>query len=224
MDDRMVRGIEIALSSFMPLLEASLLYTVPLTLLSFGLGLLVAFAVAIVRILNLKPFVGLVKFYVWLIRGTPLLLQLFIIFYGLPSVGITLNAFVSGLIGFTLSVGAYSSETIRGAMLAIPKGQWEAAKAIGLSPFKTLRLIILPQAIRTALPSLSNAFISLIKDTSLAAAITYTELFQVAQQITARTYEPLLLYAEAGLIYLIYCSGLSYLQKKLELKFGKGVA
>lgn len=220
----MVRGIEIALSSFMPLLEASLLYTVPLTLLSFGLGLLVAFAVAIVRILNLKPFVGLVKFYVWLIRGTPLLLQLFIIFYGLPSVGITLNAFVSGLIGFTLSVGAYSSETIRGAMLAIPKGQWEAAKAIGLSPFKTLRLIILPQAIRTALPSLSNAFISLIKDTSLAAAITYTELFQVAQQITARTYEPLLLYAEAGLIYLIYCSGLSYLQKKLELKFGKGVA
>lgn len=220
----MVRGIEIALSSFMPLLEASLLYTVPLTLLSFGLGLLVAFAVAIVRILNLKPFVGFVKFYVWLIRGTPLLLQLFIIFYGLPSVGITLNAFVSGLIGFTLSVGAYSSETIRGAMLAIPKGQWEAAKAIGLSPFKTLRLIILPQAIRTALPSLSNAFISLIKDTSLAAAITYTELFQVAQQITARTYEPLLLYAEAGLIYLIYCSGLSYLQKKLELKFGKGVA
>lgn len=224
MDDRMVRGIEIALSSFMPLLEASFLYTIPLTLLAFGLGMGVAFAVAVIRILSIRPLVGLVKFYVWIIRGTPLLLQLFIIFYGLPSIGITLNAFVSALIGFTLSVGAYSSETIRGAMLSIPKGQWEAAKTIGLSPFKTLWIVILPQAIRTALPSLSNAFISLIKDTSLAAAITYTELFQVAQQITARTYEPLLLYAEAGFIYLIYCSGLSYLQKKLELKFGKGVS
>ncbi len=223
MNDSVVRGLEIILSSFMPLLEASFLYTVPLTLLSFVLGMVVAFTVAIIRILEIKPLVGLVKFYVWIIRGTPLLLQLFIIFYGLPSIGITLNAFVSGLIGFTLSVGAYSSETIRGAMLSIPKGQWEASKSIGLSPFKTLWLIILPQAIRTALPSLSNSLISLIKDTSLAAAITYTELFQVAQQITARTYEPLLLYAEAGFIYLIYCTGLSFLQKKLELNFGKGV-
>lgn len=224
MYDRMLRVAEIVVHSLMPLLKASILYTVPLTILSFGLGMMVALMVALIRVMPYKPLEGIAKFYVWIIRGTPLLVQLFIIFYGLPSVGITLNAFVSALIGFTLNVGAYSSETIRGAILSVPKGQWEAARAIGLSPYKTLKIVILPQAIRTVLPSLSNSFIGLIKDTSLAAAITYTELFQVAQQITARTYEPLVLYIEAGLIYLIYCTGLSFLQQKLEQRFGRSVA
>ncbi len=224
MYDRMVRVAEIMIHSLLPLLKASLLYTVPLAVLSFGLGMAVALIVAVIRVMPYKPLEGIVKFYVWIIRGTPLLVQLFIIFYGLPSIGITLNAFVSALIGFTLNVGAYSSETIRGAILSVPKGQWEASKAIGLSPYQTLKLVILPQAIRTVLPSLSNSFIGLVKDTSLAAAITYTELFQVAQQITARTYEPLVLYVEAGLIYLVYCAGLSYLQGQLEIKFGRSVA
>ena len=219
MDDRMVRVVGILLDSFFPLLKAGVMFTVPLTIISFFLGMIVAFAVAIIRVLNIKFLNKIVKFYVWIIRGTPLLVQLFIIFYGLPSIGITLNALVSAIIGFTLSVGAYGSETIRAAILSVPKGQWEAAHALGLSKSKTLIYVVLPQAIKVAIPPMANSFISLVKDTSLAAAVTFSELFQVAQQITARTYEPLWLYIEAAFIYLMFCSVLSVLQSRLEIRF-----
>jgi len=221
MDDRMARVIGILIDSFIPILKAGLMYTVPLTIISFFFGMIIAFAVAIIRVTNFKPLTAIVKFYVWIVRGTPLLVQLFIIFYGLPTIGVTLDAFISAIIGFSLSVGAYGSETIRAAILSVPKGQWEAAHALGLSKFQALRHIILPQAIKVAIPPMANSFISLVKDTSLAAAITYTELFQVAQQITARTYEPLWLYLEAAFIYLMFCSVLSVLQSRLEVRFGK---
>lgn len=204
------------IDSFLPLLKAGLIFTVPLTIVSFSIGIVLAFIVALIRMYGKGPLAVIVKFYVWIIRGTPLLVQLFIIFYGLPSIGVTLDAFVSAVIGFTLSVGAYNSETIRAAILSVPKGQWEAAKALGMSKRQTMLYVILPQAIKVAIPSLSNSFISLVKDTSLAAAVTVTELFQVAQQITARTYEPLWLYTEAAFIYLIFCSVLTYLQSKME--------
>lgn len=221
MDDRMVRVIGILLDSFIPILKAGLMFTVPLTIISFFFGMVIAFGVAIVRVTNFKPLNAIVKFYVWIVRGTPLLVQLFIIFYGLPSVGITLNAFVSAVIGFSLSVGAYGSETIRAAILSVSKGQWEAAHALGLSKSQTLLHVILPQAIKVAIPPMANSFISLVKDTSLAAAITYTELFRVAQQIVARTYEPLWLYLEAAVVYLMFCSVLTVLQSRLEIRFGK---
>lgn len=221
MNDRMVRVIDILLHSFFPLLKAGILFTVPLTVLSFSLGLIVAFITALVRISNIRLLAPIARFYVWIIRGTPLMVQLFIIFYGLPSIGITINAFISASIGFTLSVGAYNSEIIRAAILSISKGQWEAAHALGMPRFLTLWHIILPQAVRVAIPPLSNSFISLVKDTSLAAAITVTEMFQVAQQITATTYEPLWLYSEAALIYLLFSSVLSYLQAHLEKRFGR---
>lgn len=221
MDERMVRVVGILLDSFFPLLKAGVMFTVPLTIISFFLGMIVAFAVAIIRVSNVRFLSGVVKFYVWIIRGTPLLVQLFIIFYGLPSIGITLSSLVSAIIGFTLSVGAYGSETIRAAILSVPKGQWEAAHALGLSKGQTLLYVILPQAIKVAIPPMANSFISLVKDTSLAAAVTFTELFQVAQQITARTYEPLWLYIEAALIYLMFCSVLSALQSKMEIRFMK---
>jgi L-cystine transport system permease protein len=223
MSDKMVRVIDIFIQSFLPMLKAGIAFTVPLTILSFALGLLLAFITAIVRVTNLKILSSIAKFYVWIIRGTPLLVQLFIIFYGLPSVGLTINAFVSAVIGFTISVGAYNSETIRAAILSISKGQWEAAQALGMSKFLTLRRIIIPQAVRVAVPPLANSFISLLKDTSLAAAITVTEMFQVSQQITARTYEPLLLYCEVAIIYLIFSSILSLLQNHTELKFAKHI-
>ncbi len=197
------------------------MFTVPLTIISFFLGIIVAFAVAIIRVSNFKPLLAIVKFYVWIVRGTPLLVQLFIIFYGLPSIGITLSALVSAIIGFTLSVGAYGSETIRATILSVPKGQWEAAHALGLSKSQTLLYVILPQAVKVAIPPFANSFISLVKDTSLAAAVTFSELFQVAQQITARTYEPLWLYMEAAFIYLIFCSVLTVIQSKLEVRFMK---
>ncbi|KWX83460.1 cysteine ABC transporter permease, partial [Paenibacillus riograndensis] len=198
MDDR---KIQIFLDSLLPLLKAGVAFTIPLAVVSFILGLLLAIFTALIR---LSPWTLprlIARFYVWIIRGTPLLVQLFIIFFGLPAVGIILDPFIAATIGFTLSVGAYSSEIVRAAILSIHKGQWEAAFSVGMTRGQALRRVILPQAARVSVPPLSNSFISLVKDTSLAATITYVEIFKTAQQITATTYEPLLLYSEAALFY-----------------------
>lgn len=223
MDDKMVRLADIFVQSFFPLLKAGLIFTIPLTVLSFTFGLAVAFLTALARLSNIRLLSTAAKFYVWIIRGTPLLVQLFIIFFGLPSIGITLDAFISAVIGFTLSVGAYSSEIIRSAISSISRGQWEASQALGMSKAQSMLRIILPQAVRVAIPPLANSFISLLKDTSLAAAITVSEMFQISQQITARTYEPLLLYVEVALIYLIFSSILSMTQSRMEIKFARHV-
>jgi len=220
----MARYINIVITSFLPLLKAGLLVTVPLTIVSFTLGLVLALFTALARTSKFKPLTAIASFYVWIIRGTPLLVQLFIIFYGLPAVGVTLSGLTCAIIGFTLNVGAYNSEVIRAAILSIPKGQWEAAQSIGMSNSQALRRIILPQAARVAIPPLANSFISLVKDTSLAAAITVTEMFQIAQRITATTYEPLLLYCEVAFIYLMFCTVLSILQSKIEIRLGRYVA
>lgn len=209
------------LNSAAPLLWAALVFTVPLTLLSFALGLMVGFVVALIRLFGPKPLVAVARFYVWIIRGTPLLVQLFLIFYGLPSVGIVLDAFPAALIGFTLNVGAYTSEIIRAVIGSIPNGQWEASYSIGMTWQQALRRTILPQALRVAVPPLSNSFISLVKDTSLAAAVTVPELFQAAQRIVATSYEPLIIYIEAALIYLALSSVLSALQVRLERHFSR---
>ena len=210
--------LTLALHSFWPLLKAGLALTVPLTLLSFVGGLLLGFVVALIRLFAPPPAVAIVRFYIWLIRGTPLLVQLFIIFYGLPNAGIVLDAFTAALIGFVLNVGAYTSEIIRAAILSVPRGQWQASSAIGMTWAQTMRRTIVPQATRVAIPSLSNSFISLVKDTSLAAALTVPEMFQVAQQIAAVTYEPLILYCETALIYLIFSSVLSAWQTRIETR------
>ena len=209
------------IESLGPLLWAALKFTAPLTLLSFALGLMLGLAVALVRLFGPKPLVPVVRFYVWIIRGTPLLVQLFLIFYGLPSVGIVLDAFPAALIGFTLNIGAYTSEIIRAVIASVPRGQWEAAYSIGMTWRQAMQRTILPQAARVAVPPLSNTFISLVKDTSLAAAITVPELFQAAQRIVATTYEPLILYIEAALIYLAMSSVLSALQVRLERRFAR---
>lgn len=203
------------------LLWAGLIFTIPLTLLSFVLGLSLGLATAVARLFAPAPVAAVFRFYVWVIRGTPLLVQLFVIFYGLPSLGILLDAFPAALIGFTLNVGAYSSEIVRAAISSVPRGQWEAAYSIGMSWSQAMRRTILPQATRVAVPPLSNTFISLVKDTSLAAAITVPELFQTAQRIVATTYEPLILYIEAALIYLALSSVLSTLQVRLERRFAR---
>jgi cystine transport system permease protein len=223
-DDRFHRIIGILSDSFFPILQAGLYFTIPLTLISFVLGLLLAFFTALARLSSIKPLNALANFYVWIFRGTPLLVQLFILFYGLPSMGLTLNPFPAAIIGFTLNVGAYSSEIIRAAIQSIPKGQWEAAFSIGMTKSQAMRRIILPQAVRVSLPPLGNSFISLVKDTSLAATITVTEMFQKGQQIASVTYEPLWLYIEVAFIYLIFSTFLSYLQAKLEQRYERGVA
>lgn len=213
--------LQLMLDSLGPLLWAALAFTIPLTLLSFVFGLTLGLIVALIRLFGPRPLSAIVRFYVWIIRGTPLLVQLFLIFYGLPSVGILLDAFPAALIGFTLNIGAYSSEIIRAAISSVAKGQWEASFSIGMSWGQTMRRTILPQAARVAVPPLSNTFISLVKDTSLAAAITVPELFQAAQRVVAVTYEPLILYIEAALIYLAISSILSHLQARLEKRLGQ---
>lgn len=217
----MGRILEILASSFWPLLKAGLITTVPLTLISFILGMIVAFIVAMMRMSKIKILSLIAQFYVWVIRGTPLIVQLFVIFYGLPRVGIVFSPFVSAVIGLVISEGAYDSEIIRAALQSIPKGQWEASRALGMKKLQTLAFVIIPQAALIAVPSLGNMFISLLKDTSLTAILTVREIFQVGQQIVAVTFEPLWLYLEVAVVYLIFSSILSKLQGMLEKKLGK---
>jgi L-cystine transport system permease protein len=222
--DRTDRIVGILTDSFFPILEAGLYFTIPLTLITFTLGTLLAFVTALARISNVKPLSIIARFYVWIFRGTPLLVQLFILFFGLPSLGITLDPFPAAVVGFTLNVGAYSSEIIRAAISSIPKGQREAAYSIGMTKWQAMRRIILPQAVRVSIPPLGNSFISLVKDTSLAATITVTEMFQKGQQIASVTYEPLWLYIEVAFIYLLFSTVLSYFQNRLEIRYERGVA
>lgn len=222
--ERVERLTEIAQSSFLPLVKGALFYTLPLTLITFTVGLLLAIITALCRLSNFKVLQFLARFYVSIIRGTPLLVQLFIIFYGLPSIGLTIDPFPSAVIGFSLNVGAYASEIIRAAILSIPKGQWEAAYSMGMTYPKALKRVILPQASRVSIPPLSNSFISLIKDTSLAAMILVTEMFRKAQEIAASNYEFLLVYSEAALIYWVICMLLSIVQDRLESRLDRYVA
>ncbi|MFP3568735.1 amino acid ABC transporter permease [Paraburkholderia sp. SIMBA_030] len=213
--------LDLMAQSLRPLLYAGFVFTVPLTLASFAIGLALAFIIALTRLFGPPWAVAIVRFYVWLFRGSPLLVQLFVIFYGLPNVGIVLDPLTAAIIGFSLNVGAYNSEVIRGVIESIPKGQWEAAYSMGMTRAQALRRAILPQAARVALPPLSNSFIALVKDTSLAAVLTVPEVFQAAQRIASVTYEPLILYTEAALVYLVFSSVLSSAQVRLERKFGR---
>ena len=214
---------ELLLSSLQPMALAMIKVTLPLTAISFSLGLLIAVLTAIARIANIKILKQLSEFYIWIFRGTPLLVQLFIVYFGLPIVGVTLDVWSAAIITFSLNIGAYASEAVRAAVLSVPKGQWEAATALGMSYTQILRRIIAPQAARISLPPLSNIFISTLKDTSLAASITMVDMFMVAQRIAARTFDPLTLYVLAALFYLIVCTFLTFLQAKLEKRFSRYV-
>lgn len=192
--------------------------TIPLTIISFLLAMIIALITAIVQVANIKVFKQLARFYVWIIRGTPLLVQLFVIFYGLPSLGIVLDDFPSAILVFSFNTGAYASETIRAAIEAVPKGQMEAGYCVGMNYIQIMRRIILPQALKTAFPPLSNSLIGLLKDTSLAASITIYDMFLASQRIAARTYETFTLYLEVAVIYLIFCTVLTKLQMLCEKK------
>lgn len=213
--------LQLVAESFMPMVIAGFKYSIPMMLISFFLGLLLALLVALGRMSRFKLLSALCAFYVWIIRGTPLLVQLFIIFYGLPSVGIVFSPFVSAIIGLTISQGTYNSEVIRGALTGIPKGQHEAPYALGMTKFQTLIHVIIPQAALTAVPALGNSFISLLKDTSLTSVLTVQEIFMVAKQISAIQYKPLILYIEAAFVYLVFSTFLTWVQTKLEKRLGK---
>lgn len=215
---------DILQSSLLPMLEGALYYSIPLTLISFALGMILAVLTALARLSNISILRGIARFYVSAIRGTPLLVQLFIIFYGLPTLGIKFDPFPSAIIAFSLNKGAYSSEIVRAAIQSIPKGQWEAGYSIGMTYSQALKRIILPQATRVSIPPLSNSFISLVKDTSLASLILVTEMFRKAQEIAATNYEFLLMYMEAALLYWIICFILSIIQGRIENRLDRYIA
>lgn len=207
-----------------PMLQATLTQTIPLTAISFVIGLVIALVVALARLSRIRPLSAVARVYISLIRGTPLLVQLFLVFYALPQVGIVIEPFPAAVLAFSLNVGGYAAEVIRAAILSIPKGQWEAAESIGMGYATTLRRVILPQAARTAVPPLSNTLISLVKDTSLASTILVTELLRVAQLAAAPTFDFFALYGVAAVYYWVICLILSSLQNRLETRLERYVA
>lgn len=212
---------EIILESFWPLFTKGLLVTIPLTAISFAIALLIAVIVALIQYAKVPVLTQIARFYIWLIRGTPLLVQLFIVFYGLPGLGIRVNAFWAAVFVFSVCEGAYCAETIRGALEAVPYGQTEAGYCVGMNFAQTMWHIVLPQAFRNAFPALMNSLISMVKDTSLAANITVNEMFMTGQRIAGRTYQFLAIYIEVAFIYLMFCTVLSLVQKKLEEILGR---
>lgn len=212
------RLLGILLDSFPKILLPGLTMTIPLTVISFSLAMVIAVVTAMVQFANVKVLKHLARFYIWVVRGTPLLVQLYVIFYGLPNLGILLPPFPSAVLVFSVNEGAYCAETIRAALESVPKGQLEAGYCVGMSYMQVMGRIVLPQALRTAFPSLSNNLISMVKDTSLAANITVMEMFMVTQRIASRYYEHLALYIEVALIYLLFCTVLTKLQSIGEKK------
>ena len=208
-------SLQLALDSA-PFLLKGAVFTVVLSVGGMFFGLLLGFGLALMRLYGFTALSWLARIYVSFFRGTPLLVQLFMIYYGLPQLGIELDPLPAALIGFSLNMAAYVCEILRAAIGSIDRGQWEAASSIGMTRAQTLRRVVLPQAARTALPPLGNSFISLVKDTALAATIQVPELFRQAQLITARTFEVFTMYLAAALLYWVLASILSHLQNRLE--------
>ena len=211
----MQESIQLVLDSA-PFLLKGTLFTLQLSLGGMVFGLILGFVLALMRLSHFWPLSWLSRFYVSVFRGTPLIAQLFMIYYGLPQFGIELDPIPAAMIGLSLNTAAYTSETLRAAISSIEKGQWEAASSIGMNHWQTLRRVILPQAARTALPPLGNSFIGLVKDTSLAATIQVPELFRQAQLVTSRTLEVFTMYLAASIIYWVLATVLSFLQNRLE--------
>lgn len=220
---------DLMISAFLPMIKAAFLVSIPLAIASFIAGMMIAVVVALIRIAPSKSpifkiLLGLTRAYVSMIRGTPLLVQISIVFYGLPAMNIYINPIPAAIIGFSLYIGAYASETIRAAILSVPKGQWEAGYSIGMTYMQTFRRIIAPQAFRVAVPPLSNEFIGLFKSTSLASVVTVTEMFRVAQQYANLSYDFLPIYIEAAVIYWCFCMVLFAIQARLERRFDRYIA
>jgi len=203
---------------YFPFLVKAAVMTVQISILSLILGFLVGLIAALMKLSRNVLIRGAAGFYVWIIRSTPLLVQLFIIYFGLPQLGIDLGPFLSGVLGLALNTGAYNAETIRGGISSVPPGQMEAARSLGMSSGRSMKRIILPQAMRMAIPALGNNFIILIKDTSLVSTITLVELTLAAQRLIGSTYKPFEMYIMAAFLYALMTTATSYMLKRVENK------
>lgn len=232
LNDEQLHALNAAKQAFLPMLEGLVKYSIPITLVTFVLGLILALATALMRISSSKVLKGIARFYVSIIRGTPMIVQLFIIFYGIPEIGrlatgnadnqLTLSPVIAAIIGLSLNVGAYASEILRGGIMSIPNGQTEAAYSIGMNYKQTVQRIILPQAIRVSVPALGNTFLSLIKDTSLLGFILVAEMFRKAQEVASTTYEFLTIYLLVAILYWIVCFIISIIQSYYESYIERG--
>lgn len=207
-----------------PMLVKLIAVTIPLSLLSFAIGLVLALLVALARLSTTRWLSWPAQAFISVIRGTPLLVQLFLIFYGLPQLGVKFDPYPAAVLTFSLNVAGYAAEIIRSAILSVPKGQTEAAATIGMDYRQTMRRVVIPQATRVAVPPLSNTFLSLVKDTSLASVVLVTEVFRLAQQVASEASRPLEMYALAALYYWVVCTFLAWVQGRLERRLGRYVA
>ncbi|KAF3999113.1 amino acid ABC transporter permease [Glaciimonas immobilis] len=205
----------------LPTLIKGVGYTLIFAVASMVGGLVLGFPLAVARILPSRLCKWPATVYVSLIRGTPLLVQIFVIYYGLPSIGVNFSPLTAGILALSLNASAYLSESLRGAIIGVDKGQWAASYSIGLNYWQTLRYIVIPQAIRIAVPSMSNTLISLIKDTSLVSVITVTELMLATKEVIAVTFRPLPLYLAAAAIYWGLSICFERVQNRLEKKLGQ---
>ena len=199
-----------------PILLRATLLTLLFAVSAMVLGMALGTAVALLRVLHVPVLEPLARVYVSAFRGTPLLVQVFIVYYGLPGIGIEFSPVTAGILALTLNVAAYLSESLRGAVLGVAQGQWMAARSLGLGQVQTLRFIIAPQALRMAVPSLSNSLISLIKDTSLVSVIAVTELMLATKELISTTFQPFPLYIAAAGIYWALSLCFEQLQRRLE--------
>jgi L-cystine transport system permease protein len=191
-------------------------YTLLFAVSAMVLGMSLALVIALVRVLAVPVLDVVARVYVSAFRGTPLLVQVFIVYYGLPSIGIEFSPVTAGILALTLNVAAYLSESLRGAVAAVGRGQWQAGTSLGLNHVQTLRHIVAPQALRVAAPSLSNSLISLIKDTSLVSVIAVTELMLATKELISTTFQPFPLYIAAAGVYWVLSLAFEQLQRLLE--------
>lgn len=200
----------------LPFLLRGLPYTLGIALVSTALGIIFGLAIALMRLSSSLVLESLARIYVSFMRGTPALVFLFLIYFGLPFAGIQFNALTSAIICFSLNSAAYISEIFRSSLDSVDKGQWEAAKALGLNYSVTMKSVILPQAIRIAIPPLSNVMLDVIKGTSLAAMITVNEVFQNARIVGGREHDYMTMYILVAAIYWAVCELFGFLQRYLE--------
>ena len=197
-------------------------YTLAFAVASMAGGLVLGFPVAILRLAPWAPLRWPAALYVSVFRGTPLLVQLFVIYYGLPGIGIEFTPVTAGILALSLNAGAYLSESLRGAILGVGRGQWHAGYSLGLTYPQTLGMVILPQALRVAVPAMSNTLISLIKDTALVSVITVSELMLVTKELISVTFRPLPLYVAAAVVYWLLSLFFEAVQRRAERHFNRG--
>lgn len=201
-------------------LEAS--YTVfGITILTIAVSWVCGLVAALAQRSKFRVVRMAAGFYIWFIRGTPTLIQVFIIYFGMPQLGIRLSPFTAGVIALGINSGAYVAEIVRGGLTAIPRGQMESALALGFSPAETMRTVILPQVFRIILPSITNEAISTLKNTSLLSTITVVELTLYAQTLIASTFRPFEFYIAVAVIYLVLTTVLTALASWLERRYAK---